>query len=119
MDGQMTLSGTNLLPTTATVQFKKNLAANDADTRLLVRTACQANEDCPGADGLAECEAGCLLEGSGCTPANMKPLLTNEDCCCGQPLTNFTSLGAWSCDYLQEPCCNPTDVDKCKAQDEF
>ena len=50
LDGQMTLSGTNLLPTTATVQFKKNLAANDPDTRLLVRTACQSNEDCPGGE---------------------------------------------------------------------
>lgn len=120
IQGLMTLSGTGLLPTTATVQFVPPPAANDADSRLLVRTSCSTQEDCPGGDALGQCDLACLPEGSACAPANMEPRLTNLECCCGEPVTDFESLGeSWTCGYFQAPCCtivdknDPKHVDQC------
>ena len=108
LDGSVQLAGTDLLPGTASVSFVEAAPMSDEqDTRLLVRTTCQADSDCGVGDGA--CEAGCLLDGSGCvsTAENSKkfyPLMTDTECCCGVEEASITDP-TFQCTYLSEPCC--------------
>lgn len=107
LDGSVQLAGTNLLPKTASVTFVEATIPDQQDTRLLVRTTCQADSDCGVGDGT--CEAGCLLDGSGCvttseTKEKFVPLMTDTECCCGVEKASITDP-TFQCTYLSEPCC--------------